>query len=67
MYLIVYYFPSPHAQLANLISIMGKDIIEMWMKKGWLEFVEAPDIYALNSTEGYVDKLSKYSEGGIFA
>lgn len=39
----------------------------MWMKKGWLEFVEAPDIYALNSTEGYVDKLSKYSEGGIFA
>lgn len=67
VYLIVYYFPSPHAQLANLISIMGKDIIEMWMKKGWLEFVEAPDIYALNSTEGYVDKLSKYSEGGIFA
>ena len=67
IYLIVYYFPSPHAQLANLISIMGKDIIEMWMKKGWLEFVEAPDIYALNSTEGYVDKLSKYSEGGIFA
>lgn len=66
VYLIIYYFPSPHAQLANLISVMGKDIIEMWMKKGWLEFVEAPDIYALNSTEGYIDKLSKYSERGVF-
>lgn len=66
VYLIIYYFPSPHAQLANLISIMGKDIIEMWMKKGWLEFIEAPDIYALNNTEGYVDKLSKYSEEDSF-
>ena len=66
IYLIIYYFPSPHAQLANLISVMGKDIIEMWMKKGWLEFVEAPDIYALNSTDSYIDKLSKYSERGVF-
>lgn len=66
IYLIVYYFPSPHAQLANLISVMGKDIIEMWMKKGWLEFVEAPNIYALNYTEGYVDELSKHSERGVF-
>lgn len=66
VYLIVYYFPSPHAQLANLISIMGKEVIENWMKKGWLEFVEAPDIYALNDKDGYVDKLSKYSEGNIF-
>ena len=66
VYLIVYYFPSPHSQLANLISLMGKDIIEMWMKKGWLEFVEAPDIYALNNIEGYVDKLSKYSERYVF-
>lgn len=66
IYLIIYYFPSPHAQLANLISIMGKDVIEKWMKEGWLEFVEAPDIYALNSAEGYIDKLSKYSERGVF-
>lgn len=66
IYLIVYYFPSPHAQLANLISIMGKDIIEIWMKKGWLEFVEAPDIYTLNNIDGYVDKLSKNSERNIF-
>lgn len=66
VYLVVYYFPSPHAQLANLISIMGKDVIENWMKEGWLEFVESPDIYALNNTEGYIDKLSKHSEGNIF-
>lgn len=62
IYLIVYYFSSPHAQLANLISIMGKEIIEIWMKKGWLEFVESPNIYALNYTDNYIDKLSKYSE-----
>lgn len=66
VYLIIYYFPSPHAQLANLISIMGKDVIEKWMKEGWLEFVESPDIYALNNTEGYIDKLSEHSEGNIF-
>lgn len=59
---IVYYFGSPHAQLANLISIMGKDIIEKWMKEGWLEFVESPDIYRLNTDKGYKDKLSKKSE-----
>ena len=65
IYLVVYYFPSPHAQLANLISIMGKDVIENWMKKGWLEFVKSPDIYALNNMEGYTDKLSEYSERSI--
>lgn len=66
VYLIIYYFPSPHAQLANLISIMGKDVIEEWMKEGWLEFVQSPNIYALNNTEDYVDQLSKNSEGNIF-
>ncbi|MGP4952540.1 AbiH family protein [Psychrobacter sp. T6-1] len=59
---IVYYFGSPHAQLANLISIMGKNVIEKWMKEGWLEFVESPDIYQLNADKGYEDKLSKKSE-----
>lgn len=60
--LIIYYFGSPHAQLANLISIMGKDVIEKWMKGGWLEFIESPDIYKLNTDQGYKDKLSKKSE-----
>ena len=59
---IIYYFGSPHAQLANLIFIMGRDIIEKWMKEGWLEFVESPDIYRLNTDKGYKDKLSKKSE-----
>ncbi|WP_312750779.1 AbiH family protein [Psychrobacter sanguinis] len=60
--LIIYYFNTPHSQLANLISIMGKDIIEKWMKEGWLEFVESPDIYRLNTDEDYEDKLSRFCE-----
>lgn len=39
---------SPHIQLANLMHIMGKDIIQEWMKKGWLVFEKAPDIYEEN-------------------
>ena len=45
---IVWYHGSPHTQLANLMHIMGKDIIQEWMKKGWLVFEAAPDIYAEN-------------------
>ena len=41
---------------------MGKDIIEQWMKAGWLEFVETPDIYRLNTEEEYEDKLSDFYE-----
>ena len=60
--LIIYYFNTPHSQLANLISIMGKDIIEKWMKERWLEFVESPDIYRLNTDKEYEDKLSRFCE-----
>ena len=44
----IWYHSSPHIQLANLMHIMGKDIIQEWMKKGWLVFEAAPDIYAEN-------------------
>lgn len=44
----VWYHKSPHTQLANLMHIMGKDIIQQWMKKGWLVFESAPDIYEEN-------------------
>ena len=44
----IWYHGSPHMQLANLMHIMGKDIIQEWMKKGWLVFEAAPDIYAEN-------------------
>ena len=44
----IWYHGSPHTQLANLMHIMGKDIIQEWMKKGWLVFEAAPDIYAEN-------------------
>jgi hypothetical protein len=42
---------KPHTQLANLMYIMGKDIIQEWMKKDWLVFEAAPDIYAENNKQ----------------
>lgn len=39
---------DPHEPLANLIHIISKEVVERWMKKGWLVFEEAPDIYAEN-------------------
>lgn len=39
---------DPHQPLANLIHIVSKEVIEYWMKKGWLVFEAAPDIYQLN-------------------
>lgn len=44
----VWYYKSPHTQLANLMHIMGKDIIQQWMKEGWLVFEAAPNIYEEN-------------------
>lgn len=44
----IWYHGSPHTQLANLMHIMGKDVIQEWMKKGWLLFQAAPDIYVEN-------------------
>jgi len=40
---------SRFSMLSNLIHILDKDIVERWMKKGWLKFQPAPDIYQLNS------------------
>lgn len=48
IYLIIWHYGTPHNSLANLIHIMGKDIIQNWVKKGWLKFEKMPDIYALN-------------------
>ena len=41
----IYYHETPHSSLANLMNIMGKDIIQEWVKKGWLKFEKSPDIY----------------------
>lgn len=46
----IWYHGSQHMQLANLMYIMGKDIVQEWMKKGWLVFEAAPDIYAENKS-----------------
>ena len=59
---IVYYYDKPHAQMANLISILGKDIVESWMKNEWLEFIQMPDIYKLNFDKDYSDgSVSEFS------
>jgi len=60
---IVYYYDKPHAQIANLISILGKDIVESWMKNEWLEFIQMPDIYKLNFDKDYLDgSISEFSK-----
>ncbi|USE83545.1 AbiH family protein [Acinetobacter tibetensis] len=42
----VYYFnkPAKFALLNNLLAIIGKDIVEKWMKNKWLQFKENPEI-----------------------
>lgn len=60
---IVYYYSQPHAQLSNLIAILGKETVENWMKNKWLEFIETPDIQRLNFDDDYVDKsTSEFSK-----
>lgn len=54
--LTVWYHSEPHSSLANLMNIMGKDIIQEWVKKGWLKFEKSPDIYELN---GFAKKETK--------
>jgi hypothetical protein len=60
---IIYFYHHPHIQMANLIAILGKDIVESWMKNKWLEFILMPDIYKLNFDNSYIDKsTSEFSE-----
>lgn len=44
----IWHHSSQHAQLAKLMHIIGKYVIQEWMKKGWLVFETAPDIYEEN-------------------
>ncbi|UIJ76070.1 MULTISPECIES: AbiH family protein [unclassified Acinetobacter] len=57
---VIYYF---HEQakfdlLNNLLDIIGKIIVEKWMKKGWLKFEKNPDIAKLNGIKPV--ELPKY-------
>ena len=54
-FLKVYYHQTPHSSLANLMNIMGKDIIQKWVKNKWLKFEETPDIYQIYQVH-YKDK-----------
>ena len=48
---VVYYFDknAKFALLNNLLAILGKDKIEHWMKKDWLQFKENPKITPENA------------------
>lgn len=60
---IVYYYSQPHAQLSNLIAILGKETVETWMKNKWLEFIETPDIQKLNFDDNHIDNsTSEFSK-----
>lgn len=43
---VVYYFDdsAKFSLLNNLLAILGKDKVEKWMKKKWLEFKPNPEI-----------------------
>ncbi len=62
LHIVVYFYDTMNAQLSNLIFIMGKEIIEDWMKKGWLEFIPMPDLAKLNTEEDYIENISKIEE-----
>jgi len=57
---VIYYFneQAKFDLLNNLLDIIGKIIIEKWMKKGWLKFEKNPDIAKLNGIEPV--ELPKY-------
>ena len=59
---IIFYYDewAKFELLNNLLDILGKDIVEKWMKKGWLKFEQNPDIAKLNNIEPV--ELSKLAE-----
>ncbi|MDY6456285.1 AbiH family protein [Acinetobacter faecalis] len=47
--IILYYNDSAKFELlANLLDILGQEIVEKWMKNGWLTFKPNPDIAKIN-------------------
>lgn len=50
---IVFYFneTAKFDLLANLLHILGKEKVELWMKKGWLKFELNPNIVELNNIQ----------------
>lgn len=51
--LVTVYFHGNDAPrlLNNLLDILKKDKVELWMKKGWLKFQENPNIAEINGIE----------------
>lgn len=51
---IFYFNEDNFTLLNNLLDILGKEKIELWMKKGWLKFEKNPDIAKINDIEPIV-------------
>lgn len=48
----VYFYGNGAPRLLNnLLDILKKDKVELWMKKGWLKFEKNPDIAKINGIE----------------
>lgn len=50
---IVYYFDknAKFLLLNNLLAILEKDKVELWMKKGWLKFEPNPNVVDINNIQ----------------
>ncbi|MCH7314087.1 AbiH family protein [Acinetobacter sp. ANC 3882] len=51
--IIVYYFDknAKFSLLNNLLAILGKDKVELWMKNGWLKFEPNPNVVEINNIQ----------------
>ncbi|QNH51516.1 hypothetical protein HWI77_01560 [Acinetobacter venetianus] len=49
----VYYFDknAKFSLLNNLLAILGKDKVEVWMKRGWLKFKPNPNVVEINNIQ----------------
>ena len=57
----IFYFNEDNFNLLNnLLDILGKEKIELWMKKGWLKFASNPNLAELNNIQPV--KLPKIAE-----
>ncbi|MEC8566860.1 MAG: hypothetical protein VXY56_00965, partial [Pseudomonadota bacterium] len=51
---VVIFYYSSQAKfdlLSNLLHILGKEKVEVWMKKGWLKFETNPNIVEINNIQ----------------
>ncbi len=58
-YVTVYFHKNDAPKLLNnLLDILGKDIVEKWMKNGWLRFKPNPEIQFQVNSQQELDEVS---------